>query len=92
MIANAYTYFKERNLCLGSAVEVTALCLGISKNSVLQYKDEPQKIKRRRSKHSTTDLGPNIKQEIRFVLYDMVHQSKREERVLYSMRFFVLNL
>jgi hypothetical protein len=22
MIANAYTYFKERNLCLGSAVEV----------------------------------------------------------------------
>jgi hypothetical protein len=68
--------------------------LGISKNSVLQYKDavqeEPQKIKRRRSKNSTTDLGPNIKQEIRFVLYDMVHQSKREERVLYSMRFFFL--
>jgi hypothetical protein len=71
--------------------------LGISKNSVLQYKDavqeEPQKIKRQQwSKNSTTDLGPNIKQEIRFVLYDMVHQSKREERVLYSMRFFVLNL
>ncbi|KAJ3657348.1 hypothetical protein Zmor_009158 [Zophobas morio] len=76
MIANAYAFFKNKNLCLGSSAEITAKCLGISRNQGIKYKNftdaTARKIKRKRPKKATSDLDPNIKREVRLVLYDMV--------------------
>ncbi|KAJ3646484.1 hypothetical protein Zmor_024070 [Zophobas morio] len=76
MIANAYAFFKNKNLCLESPAEITAKCLGISRNQVIKYKNftdaTARKIKRKRPKKATSDLDPNIKREVRLVLYDMV--------------------
>ncbi|KAJ3661537.1 hypothetical protein Zmor_005930 [Zophobas morio] len=71
MIANAYAFFKNKNLCLGSPAEITAKCLGISRNQVIKYKNftdaSARKIKRKRPKkqHLTWIQTSNEK----FVLY-----------------------
>ena len=111
MIANAYAFFKNKNLCLGSPAEVnklcscmhgflwvfeclqiTAKCLGISRNQVIKYKNftdaSARKIKRKRQKKATSDLDPNIKREVRLVLYDMVQNSKTYIKFNFSDAIF----